>query len=225
MTNATDVSAQSIRDWPHAPMHSLSTPGAYIVTSGTYQKHPFFASRERLTYLTNTLLELAENYGCSLQAWAVFPNHYHFVAEVGQTETLKTYIRHLHSVTARGVNLDDGVSGRKVWFQYWDTHLTYQKSYLARLRYVHQNHVHHGIVRNAEEYPWCSAAWFFRRAPRGFYRTVITLPCSEIVVPDGFGHCWDGTFDGAREVNVATVKVAARRRTPYYCAEVRIRIP
>jgi putative transposase len=214
MTNAADVPAESMRDWPHAPMHCLGTPGAYIVTSGTYNKQPFFASREQLTYLTDTLLELAENYGCALQAWAVFPNHYHFVAEVGRTEALKTYIKHLHSVTARRVNVDDGVSERKVWFQYWDTHLTYPKSYLARLRYVHQNPVHHGIVRNAEEYRWCSAAWFFRRAPRGFYRTVMSLPCSEIVVPDEFGNSWNGPFDGVGEVNVATVKAAASRRTP-----------
>jgi len=28
--------------------------------------------------------------------------------------------------------------GRTVWFQFWDTKLTYERSYLARLNYVHQ---------------------------------------------------------------------------------------
>ena len=33
------------------------------------------------------------------------------------------------------------------------------KSYLARLNYVHQNPVKHGLVRVANQYRWCSAAW------------------------------------------------------------------
>jgi putative transposase len=187
MTTATDIPNRSVRDWPHAPIHRLGVPGAYIVTSGTYKKQPFFSSSARLSELTNTLLELAEKYGCLLQSWAVFPNHYHFITEVPQPKSLKTLIQHLHTATATYVNEHDGVRERKVWFQYWDTHLSYQRSYLARLSYVHGNPVRHGIVSQADQYPWCSAGWFHRRAPRAFYRTVMEFPCDEVIVPDDFG--------------------------------------
>lgn len=75
---------------------------------------------------------------------------------------------------------------RKVWFQYWETRLTFEKSYLARLKYVHNNPVKHGLVRVATEYPWCSAAWFERTADRSFYRTITGLGIDKINVRDDY---------------------------------------
>ena len=172
--------------WPHSPPHLLSEPGAYIVTSGCYQKQFFFSSATRLTFLSKSLLDLAEKYGWQLQAWAVFPNHYHFVAESAKPQTLRIVIRHLHSVTARYVNEIDHSPGRKVWFEYWDTHLTRHRSYLARLGYVHLNAVKHGLVQKAEDYPWCSAGWFRARSSEEFYRTVMEIPHDHILVPDDY---------------------------------------
>jgi hypothetical protein len=41
-----------------------------------------------------------------------------------------------------------------------------EKSWLARLNYVHQNAVKHGLVPIAHQYPWCSAPWFETNARR-----------------------------------------------------------
>ena len=70
----------------------------------------------------------------------------------------------LHSRTASWVNNADATPGRRVWYNYWDTRLTYEKSYRARLNYVHQDPVNHRLVAVANQYPWCSAAWFERTA-------------------------------------------------------------
>lgn len=149
----------STTDWRHAPAHRLGQPGAYMVTSGCYQKKSLFATRSRLTFLSNALLELTRKYDWRLQSWAIFPNHYHFVAESRTPESLRTLTRHLHSISARYVNEIDGTPERKVWFQYWDTHLSYERSYLARLGYVHLNAVKHGLVQRPQDYWWCSAGW------------------------------------------------------------------
>jgi REP-associated tyrosine transposase len=69
-----------MHDWPHAPSHRLGSAGAYIVTAGTYRKEHLFRSRERLDFLLRQLFERATEHGAALQAWSVFPNHYHFVA-------------------------------------------------------------------------------------------------------------------------------------------------
>jgi hypothetical protein len=92
----------------------------------------------------------------------------------------------LHSNSARYANEPDQCADRKIWFQYWETHLTYPKSFLARLHYVHSNAVRHRLVRTPEAYPWCSAGWFERAAARSFYRTVMTFPCDQLAVPDEF---------------------------------------
>jgi putative transposase len=178
--------SDKLRDWPHAPLHRLGEPGAYIITAGTYQKQRFFNSPEKLTFLTNTVLDLAERCDYALQAWSVFSNHYHLIIETIEPASLKRFTRQMHTATARDINASDQSPDRKVWFQYWETHLTFPKSYLARLSYVHSNAVRHRLVRKPENYPWCSAGWFARRADKSFYRTVMTFPCDQVQVPDEF---------------------------------------
>jgi putative transposase len=173
-------------DWPHAPVHRLRDAGTYIVTAGTYKGTHHFHDAERLTCLTKSLLALADKYGWELQAWAVFSNHYHFVAESRQPATLRRFVQHLHSVSAKHVNQLDGTLGRPIWFQYWDTLLGSQKSYLARLNYVHTNAVRHGLVREPSLYPWCSASWFQRTASRAFHATVMAFPSDRVSVPDEY---------------------------------------
>ena len=174
-------------DWPHAPVHLLNQQGTYIVTSGTYLKQHFFAAPERLALLQDSLLSMAKEYEWQLQAWAVFANHYHFVGfSPPDASRLKTMLSKLHTITAREVNHKDGERGRRVWFQYWDSSITYQRSYLARLNYVHQNPVHHDVVKVASQYPWCSAAWFERAADPAFQRLVGSFKTDRLKIVDDF---------------------------------------
>ena len=176
-----------MRDWPHSPVHRLAEAGAYIVTAGTYLKKPVFRGSPGLEYLRDTLLNLAEEYQWNLQAWAVFPNHYHFVALSPAVATSMTQLsRHFHSVTAIQANRWHGTPGRKVWFQYWETQLTYSESYFARLSYVHRNAVHHGVVREPSLYPWCSAGWFQRRAATSFFKRIMAMKIDRVKVEDEF---------------------------------------
>ena len=174
-------------DWPHGPLHRLDEAGTYIVTSGTYRKEHLFAARDRLDLLQAHLLELAAQHGWLLQAWAIFPNHYHVVAISPENAgSLRRFVQHLHSVTARAVNAMDGTPGRKVWHQYWDSRITFQTSYLARLNYVHQNAQRHGVVLQATAYPWCSAGWFEQCADRAFYKVVTEMKIDMVNVRDDY---------------------------------------
>jgi putative transposase len=184
--DAATSQAIKLRNWPHSPAHHLHEPGAYIVTAGTYKKVPLFKGANRLTFLTNCILELADRYAWSLQAWAVFPNHYHLVGESEAPESLRSFLRHLHSVTAIEANKWDGTPGRRVWFEFWETRITFPRSYFARLNYVHQNAVLHRLVRVPSQYRWCSAGWFEREATRSFFQTVSGFHTDKLNVPDDF---------------------------------------
>ena len=105
-------------DWPHSPSHRVTERGTYIVTAATYGKQPLFASKSRLDLLCETLMKLCHDGGWNLQAWSVFPNHYHFVGESASPANLSRTIGRLHSLTAHAVNDRDHKIGRKVWFQY-----------------------------------------------------------------------------------------------------------
>ena len=175
-------------DWPHAPVHCLGEAGAYIVTAGTYHKEKLFNTPERLQLLLHMLLPVAKEFGWNLQAWAVLANHYHFVGlSPDDASSLTPMLSKLHTLTAREINRMDGIIGRHVWFQFWDTKITYQRSYLARLKYVHYNPLHHGVVKVASQYPWCSASWFERVAEPAFQKVVKSFKTDQLNVYDDFG--------------------------------------
>jgi putative transposase len=176
--------------WPHAPVHQLSERGTYFVTGSTYQKAHHFRGAKRLVVLQRGLLTLAHDFGWRLEAWSVFSNHYHFVGHSPDTEpnadSLTDLLRILHTRTAGWVNGLDQTPERQVWYNYWDTQLTYQRSYLARLNYVHQNAVKHGLVPVANQYPWCSAAWFEREASPAMVKAIYRFKVDQVKVYDDF---------------------------------------
>ena len=174
-------------DWPHAPVHRLAESGAFIVTAGTYQKLHHFSSPERLALVQDQLFDLADTYHWQLQAWAILSNHYHLVAlSPEDPSSLRGLIQKLHSLTAREINRLDQSPGRKIWFQYWDTAITFERSFLARLNYVHRNPVHHARVTDATQYPWCSAKWFEAKADPAFYKQVSGAMVDQVKVQDDF---------------------------------------
>ena len=176
--------------WPHAPLHELSARGTYFLTAGTYRKLNYFRGPERLRVLHRGLLKVTSEFGWQLEAWAVFSNHYHFIAHspLNQdgAESLSQMLGLLHEKTAKWINGLEIVAGRKVWHNFWETRLTYEQTYLARLNYVHQNPVRHGLVRMANQYPWCSASWFERTARPALVKTIYGFKTDKIKILDDF---------------------------------------
>jgi putative transposase len=173
--------------WPHAPVHRIDGAGVYIVTAGTYQKEHFFSRGPRLRMLHAALLTIAEHHGIRLEAWAVFPNHYHFISISDQKAgSIRSFIREFHSRTARALNQYDQARARKVWHNFWDTRLTYERSYFARLNYVHQNPVKHGLVAVAHDYQYGSAGWFERTATPAQVQTIYSFKSDRVRVIDDF---------------------------------------
>jgi len=131
-------------------MHQLGSAGMYFVTASTLHQAHHFKGKERLAVLHRGVLKVAANFGWRLEAWAVFSNHYHFVAQSPELEdnakSLGRMLSSLHEKTAKWVNRLDRMPGRQVWFNFRETTLTYEKSHLARLNYTHQNAVKHGLV-------------------------------------------------------------------------------
>jgi putative transposase len=176
--------------WPHAPPHQLAASGTFFITGSTYRKRHHFRGANRLEVLQRGLLKMADKYGWQMEAWAVFSNHYHFVAHSPRTEdvaqSLSAMLKELHQKAGLWVNRLDGAAGRQVWFNYWETRLTIQRSYLARLNYVHQNPVRHGLVPVANQYPWCSARWFERTASPAKVRSIYRFKTDRVSVADEF---------------------------------------
>ena len=176
--------------WPHAPTHQLSTRGTYFVTAATYLKAHHFRGRKRLSVLHRGLLKVTEEFGWRLEAWAVFSNHYHFVAhspdDQETAESLSQMLGKLHSKTGSWIKKLEAKDSLQVWHNFRETRLTRQRSYLARLNYVHQNAVRHGLVMVASQYPWCSAGWFERTASGAMVKSIYRFKTDRLGVDDDF---------------------------------------
>jgi putative transposase len=177
-------------NWHHSPVHRFSPGNSYMVTGATHHKQHFFGSQQKLKMMQQKLFSAISAYGWGLDAWACFSNHYHFVGYVREVDSsLSRLIKYFHSESAKALNLLERTPGRRVWFQYWDKCLTYEASYYARLNYVNNNPVHHGLVAVASQYPFCSASEL-KRSPAAFRRKLDSFGYDRLKVPDDFEPHW-----------------------------------
>jgi REP-associated tyrosine transposase len=171
----------------HTPPHYFVPNAMYMVTGSIYQKQDLMHENRQKEFFLKTLFEKADSFGWNMEAWAVLNNHYHFISQAStDSTTLAKWIQQVHSITAIQFNRWDNTPGRQVWQNYWDTCLTYEKSYLARLRYVHENPVKHGLVENAADYPYCSYKWFFGQGDNDLKEQIANQPIDKVNVFDDF---------------------------------------
>jgi len=175
------------KTYPHNPPHYFVPKAMYIVTGALLYNKRLLTDDKRKSLVCEILFELAERWGWSLKAWAILENHYHFIARAPENAlTLEKLIRQMHSKSAVELNKLDKTLGRKVWHNYWDTCITPETSYYARLHYVHLNPIKHGLAENAEDYPFCSYRWFMEKTDDGFRETVMNQPIDRVDVFDDF---------------------------------------
>jgi putative transposase len=84
------------------------------------------------------------------------------------------------------LNQYDDTPARKVWHNYWESRLTFQASYLARLQYVHQNAVKHRLVTTASLYPWCSAGWLEYTVSPATVKALARFQTDKVQVDDNY---------------------------------------
>ena len=204
----------TMKSWHHRPAHVFEPNAMYFVTAGTFHRQHYFHHPAKLQLVQNVLFEVADSYEWKLQAWALFSNHYHLVAQSPvDAKSLSRMIQRLHSQTARQVNRMDGIRGRRVWFQYWDTCLIYERSYFTRLNYVHNNPVKHNLVSVAEQYPFCSEIWFRDNAKASYRRKVESFRYDKVNIDDDFD----------QQVASMACALKAAARLPHSKKEVNIR--
>src|SRR5438045_2133099 len=119
------------RDWPHAPVHRLSENGVYFITAATLYKKKLFDTTGKLEVVESMLLSGAKEAGWQIEAWAILSNHYHFVARGDPISIpLGRFLQEFHSKSSIAINKVDGVTNRRIWYNFRDTKLTSHYSYL-----------------------------------------------------------------------------------------------
>lgn len=152
------------RPW-HSPPHHESQDGRYLLTAACYEhRHVIGKSLGRLAEFSERLLVVLSPWCERLYAWSVLPNHYHALVLTRQLPGLLEAVGKLHGRTSFEWNGEDEKRGRKVWFNCVETGMKSDRHFWATLNYVHHNPVHHGYVRQWQDWPFGSAAAFLNQA-------------------------------------------------------------
>jgi REP element-mobilizing transposase RayT len=101
-----------------------------------------------------------------LCAWCVMPNHVHVLFETFTTP-MRELVESWKKFTALQFNRAAGIEGAFWQADYWDTYIRDEGHFWRTVRYVEDNPVSGGLVRQPEEWPWSSAhpQWRWTDAP------------------------------------------------------------
>ncbi|OPL18239.1 MAG: hypothetical protein AVO35_06965 [Candidatus Aegiribacteria sp. MLS_C] len=177
----------------------------HIVQRGNRKQNVFFSDSDRYEYLS-LIRKSALEEDVIFISWCLMDNHVHLVAVPGKGDSFARCFRKAHSLYSRNVNRQNEWSGH-LW-QYRFSSSPLGPSYLHNaVRYVEQNPVRAGIVGEAWEYRWSSAAYHTGRKRSD---PLISVDSDQYLSIDD----WEGflTIEPDAEVLLRIRKAAARNR-------------
>ena len=136
----------------------MVAPGVpyHITQRGNRREDVFFCEGDRTLYL-KLLVEYGRKHGLAVKGYCLMTNHIHLVAVPERETSLCDVLKPVHLRYAQHVNWTRGLTGH-VWQGRFFSCALDEAHYIAALRYVERNPVRAGLVEQAEDYPWSSAA-------------------------------------------------------------------
>ena len=129
----------------------------HITQRGVRSMDIFKNDSDRNTYL-QFIKEETQRSQIDVHAWCLMTNHVHFVAIPHHESSFARGFGEAHKRYTRMKNFREGVRGYLFQGRFGSCVLD-ERHLLAAVRYVENNPVVAGIVKNAWEYPWSSAAY------------------------------------------------------------------
>jgi putative transposase len=176
------------KTFPHNPPHLYVAGAIYMITAATYNKTDYLRADDRKRQVIQSLLFATNREGWQIIACVAMSNHYHAVLRASQTSArrLSALINSVHRFTASQRNRDDGTAGRQVWWNYWDTCLTSEGAYFARINCVHWNPVKHQVLARPEMYEFSTYRLWQERWQPELQRIERDYPFDRVTVQDEF---------------------------------------
>lgn len=129
----------------------------HITQRGVRSMDIFKNDSDRITYL-QFIKEETQRCEIDILAWCLMTNHVHFVALPHNEFSFARGFGEAHKRYTRMKNFQEGVRGYLFQGRFGSCVLD-ERHLLAAVQYVENNPVAAGIVKNAWEYPWSSAAY------------------------------------------------------------------
>jgi putative transposase len=149
----------------HSPPHwDIEGEHNYLVSAACYEHAPYIAfSARRMAECEAAVLAVCAEHCLDTFAWCVLPNHYHLLVRTDRIKVLRRMLGLFHGRSSRAWNLEEGKTGRKVWFNCFEKGMKSEGHFYATMNYVHHNPVKDGYVEKWTDWPFSSAREFLER--------------------------------------------------------------
>jgi putative transposase len=152
----------------------------HFITFSCYRRQPLLTKHGAAQMFEHALEEARVKYGFFVFGYVVMPEHVHLLVSEPEQGTLATTIKAIkQSVARRQVNLRSQQKGphnlttvlwgtqnketQHFWqTRYYDFNVCTPAMRVEKLKYIHRNPVHRGLVAQPEDWPWSSYRHYAR---------------------------------------------------------------
>jgi REP element-mobilizing transposase RayT len=165
--------------------YTITSTEKYFLTLTVVDWIDVFTRKELCEIVTDSLRYCQEKKGLQLFAWCLMPSHLHLVASVAEgdnslSDIMRDFKKHTSKLIVKTIG--EIAESRKKWllnhfayagkydpkitnYKFWQEgnhpiELTSGKFIDQKINYIHQNPVEAGMVFQAEDYVWSSAAQY-----------------------------------------------------------------
>jgi putative transposase len=137
-----------------------SEPGnVYFVTATTLDRQQWFAQFDLARLLIVEMKRLHDEAAVESLAWAVMPDHVHWLFSLGSALALGPVLNQLKGRSARSINRRLGRNGPFWQAAYYDHALRTDEDLKDVARYIVANPLRAGLVTSLGDYAHWDAAW------------------------------------------------------------------
>jgi len=142
----------------------IEIPGFYHIVNRGVERRKVFYSDEDFEYFLSLLIESCILHNITLHNYCLMDNHYHLLIEL-KDENLSKFMQNINSSYANYFNRKYQRSGH-LWqgrFKSW--YVTNEAYLFTLIRYIEYNPIKAKIVKNLQDYKYCSYHQFFKNTP------------------------------------------------------------
>jgi len=167
------------------PPHLFLPECHYFITGATWHHVHHLQNPHAKARVVDYMFKSFAHYDWIIEDWVLLDNHYHIMARSShQPDELPQIINNFHKFSALWLKKNIPLKTTpKIWHNYWDTCITYESSYYARLHYIWYNPVKHGYEDDPADWKFGS---FYTRDSHETASIMQKYPIDRVKINDDY---------------------------------------
>jgi putative transposase len=125
----------------------------HFITFSCYRRQPFLDTAHAKQTFERSLEQTRRSHRFYVIGYVVMPEHVHLLVTEPERATLARAIQSLKQSVSQKLNSHHG----HLWqARYYDFNVLSAAKRVEKLKYIHRNPVHRGLVARPEDWPWSS---------------------------------------------------------------------